>query len=105
MIEEEFDDKHWQDALGSAPVLDFTSRVFTCKAAMVKKEPVNGHRIWTEYDPATFSEEEYEIIPGMWDHEHCAVCWARIQESDQYWENSERQILCPKCHAALQKRG
>lgn len=72
---------------------------------MVKKESVNGHRMWTEYDPDTFSEAEYEIVPGMWDHEHCAICWKRVQEGDPFWQNSEKHILCPSCHARFQKRG
>ena len=105
MPSEEFDDKHWSDALGSSPARDFTSRLFTCKPAMVKKELVNGHREWTEYDPARFTPEEYEIVPGMWDHEHCAVCWQKIEEGDTYWENSHKDILCPACHAAFQNRG
>ncbi len=99
------EEQWWVHALGAAPMRDFTSRVFTRKPAMVKKEPVNGHRMWTEYDPTRFSEEEYDLVPGMWDHEHCAICFAKIQEGDTYWQNSRRQILCPSCHEKFEKRG
>ena len=97
-------EKIWRDALGSSPARDFTSRVFACKPAMVKKTLVNGHRMWTEYDPSKFSAEEYEIVPGMWDHEHCAICSAKIREGDSYWQNSEWHILCPRCHDTFEKR-
>jgi hypothetical protein len=105
MAANEYDEQVWRDALGNAPARDFASRVFVSKPAMVKKEPVNGHRMWTEYDPAKFSEEEYEMVPGMWDHEHCRVCWQKIQEGDTYWQNSQRQILCPSCYETFQKNG
>lgn len=99
------EDQWWVHALGTSPAPDFTPRVFSVKPAMVKKEPVNGHRMWTEYDPEKFSEVEYDVVPGMWDHEHCAICYAKIQEGDAYWQNSQRQILCPDCHAKFLQRG
>ena len=71
---------------------------------MVKKVTVNGHRMWTQYDPAKFSKAEYDIFEGMWDHEHCAVCWQKIQTGDPYWQNSQNFILCPVCHEKFQTR-
>ena len=72
---------------------------------MVKKDPVNGHRMWTPFDAATFSKEEYDVVEGMWDHEHCAVCGERIESGNLYWLNSQNFILCPACHEVFQKRG
>ena len=105
MSGDEHDQKVWRDALGDSPARDFTTRVFRPKPAMVKKELMNGHRMWTEYDPAKFSEEEYKLVPGMWDHEHCAICWATIQDGDTYWENSQKRILCSNCHAKFEAKG
>ena len=102
--EEESDEKQWRDALGNSPARDFTLQIFSCKPAMVKKEPVNGHRMWTQYDSSKFSEKEYEIVPGMWDHEHCSICWMKISEGDPFWQNSAKHILCPSCHAKFEKR-
>jgi hypothetical protein len=90
--------------LETAPARDFTSQIFSSAPAMVKKEPVNGLRIWTKYDPATFSDSEYEIVPGMWDHEHCSICWKKIQEGAPYWQNSQKHILCNACHDTFQRR-
>jgi|GEM_PF-3913907 len=84
--EEEVEEKNWRDALGTAPERDFTRRSFVCAPAMVKKELVNGHRTWSPYDPSKFSKEEYDLVEGMWDHEHCAVCWQKIQAGDPYWQ-------------------
>jgi hypothetical protein len=105
MSEAMSDEQWWVHALGRAPARDFTSHVFIPKAAMVSKQPVNGHRMWTEYDATKFTEEEYEIVPGMWDHEHCAICFADIREGDTYFQNSQRRILCPDCRAKFEKRG
>jgi hypothetical protein len=102
--EEEYEEQNWRDALGTAPKRDFTQRVFACTPAMVKKELVKGARMWSQYDPAKFTKEEYDIVEGMWDHEHCAVCWHRILTGDTYWQNSQNFILCPGCHEKFQKR-
>lgn len=103
--EEEYEERQWRDALGAAPKRDFVQRAFACTPAMVKKELVNGHRMWSQYDPAKFTKEEYDIVDGMWDHEHCAICYAKIKTGDAYWQNSQNFILCPVCHEKFQKRG
>jgi hypothetical protein len=100
----DYNHQEWRDALGDTPARDFRRRIFSCSPAMVKKQPVNGHRMWTEYDPATFSDAEYDIVPGMWDHEHCSVCGEKIQEGDTFWQNSQKLILCLTCYAKFQKR-
>jgi hypothetical protein len=96
-------DPRFADPLGAHPRLDFVLRSFIPSAAMVMKTPQNGQRVWKKYDVITFSEKEYDIVPGMWDHEHCSVCWLRIAAGDGYWENSESHILCPSCHEEFQK--
>ena len=105
MSETMSEEQWWVHALGTAPVRDFTLRVFSVKPAMVKKEPVNGHRMWTEYDSAKYSEADYDLVPGMWDHEHCAICFGKIQEGDTYFQNSQKHILCPSCYKKFQERG
>lgn len=27
----------------------------------------------TPYDP-----EEWDLVPGAWDHDHCSLCWAHV---------------------------
>lgn len=96
-------DRKFAEPLGERPLLDFTARIFVVGPAMVRKRPVNGHRLWTRLDPERFNEDDYEIVEGKWDHEDCVVCWTRISPGDEYWENSERHVLCAACHAELQK--
>ena len=92
-------DPKFAEPLGERPRLDFALKTFAVAPAMVKKKPVTGHRLWSKLDPERFNEEEHEIVEGKWDHEHCAVCWERIVAEAEYWENSEKHILCPKCHS------
>lgn len=44
----------------------------------------------------------FEVIEGGWDHEHCDVCWARIEDGDTYWPNEDEEAgqvdLCEKCY-------
>ncbi len=103
MASDDYNDQYWRDALGESPARDFKHQIFACRSAMVKKKPVNGHRMWTEFDPTTFSDAEYDIVPGMWDHEHCCVCWDSIKQNDSYFENSQKRILCPNCYEAFTK--
>ncbi len=98
------EDKLWTDALGSSPARDFERMVFSREPAIVKRERENGLRMWTKYDPTTFTEKEYEIVPGMWDHEHCSVCWHKVSEGEPFWQNSQKHILCVSCYAAFEKR-
>lgn len=97
-------DPKFAEPLGTHPILDFAERVFVPIAAMVKKEPVNGHRMWTQFDASRYDADEYDIVPGMWDHEHCCVCGKRIADGNRYWENSEAHILCPVCHAEFREK-
>lgn len=71
---------------------------------MVKKETVNGCRVWREYDPDEYTKEQYELVPDLWDHEHCAICSKRIVRGEPYFENSQRHILCPDCHSDFLRR-
>jgi len=52
-------------------------------------------------DPGEAVPEEAELLEAGWDHEHCAMCWAKIgtQEGAQQqgWV-SEPHWLCPACH-------
>jgi hypothetical protein len=99
------DDGLWWDGLGDSPARDFVRKEFACSAAMVKRTPEHGRRMWTKYDADNFSDAEYEIVPGLWDHEHCTVCWLKIQKGDAFWQNSEDHVLCEGCYELFKNRG
>ena len=102
--EQQAEDKLWTDMLGAEPKRDFVLRTFNSSPAMVKKEPVNGHRMWTQFDPERYTKEEWDIVEGMWNHEECSICLIHIDEADPYWVSSENHILCPGCYEKFQKR-
>jgi hypothetical protein len=53
---------------------------------------------WKPYTEGEYDEEKFEIVDGMWDHEHCDICNFSIGEDYTYWVNSDSNILCDECH-------
>jgi hypothetical protein len=39
-----------------------------------------------------------EVVVGGWDHEHCAVCWAKIHEDAPDGFCPEGKWMCTECH-------
>jgi hypothetical protein len=68
----------------------FIRRVFASCPSLRTKKPMDRDTLppdsrdggeWyrsTPYTGQPFDSEEYELVEGGWDHEHCDVCWARI---------------------------
>jgi hypothetical protein len=72
------------------------------RSALVAKEQVNGYRMSKDYHGEPYDETKFDLVEGMWDHEHCSVCWFRITDGYTYWENTKRiKLLCDACHEAL----
>jgi len=83
---------------------DFEQRTFSTRPALVAKEPVNGHRMWREYDGGPYDELKFDLVKGMWDHEHCCICFFKIKDGFTYWQNARRiNLLCDACHEAFLK--
>jgi hypothetical protein len=81
---------------------NFTQRLFLSQPALVAKQPVNGHRAWREYKGEPYDKSEFDLVEGMWDHEHCAICFFTISDGFTYWENNRRiKLLCDACHEAF----
>ncbi len=76
----------------------FVQRTFASHAALVAKTK----RMWTDYHGQAYEESEFDLVEGMWDHDHCQICWFRITDGFTYWENSNRvKLLCDACHEAF----
>ena len=47
----------------------------------------------------TFHDGRKEEIPGGWDHEHCAICWATISQKEHhsFMKSSQDDCVCPDC--------
>jgi hypothetical protein len=55
-----------------------------------------GH--WRRYHGQPFDEAEWELVEGMWDHEHCDVCFAHIEPGMTYWSSKNDTFLCDMCY-------
>lgn len=87
-----------------AEILDraFVRRTFASRAALVAKKPVNGNRTWADYQGQAYDESQFDLVEGMWDHDHCNVCFFSITDGFTYWENADRiKLLCDACYEAL----
>jgi len=83
----------------------FEQRIFSTHAALVSRDLVNGHRMWKEYDGGPFDESKFELAAGMWDHEHCSVCFFAIKDGFTYWRNAgEVELLCDACYEAFSRQ-
>jgi hypothetical protein len=80
----------------------FVQLEFRPKAALLRKTLVNGLRNWTEYKGQPYDEAEFTMVEGYWDHEHCSVCWFKIEDGHSYWSNHRGvKLLCDECHQAF----
>lgn len=54
------------------------------------------------YRGEPFDPAEYELREGGWDHEHCDVCRARVEDGMSYWPNVDPDAghvdLCEACY-------
>jgi hypothetical protein len=82
----------------------FVQRTFASHAALVAKKPVNGHRMSADYQGQAYDELEFDLVEGMWDHDHCGLRGFKITDGFTYWENSGRvKLLCDACYEAFTK--
>jgi len=82
----------------------FEQRTFSARPALVARQLINGHRQSKDYHGGPYDASLYDMVPGMWDHDHCSVCFFRIEEGFTYWENHRRIILlCNACYEVFTK--
>jgi hypothetical protein len=83
----------------------FVRRVFASYPCLRSIEPMDDEEGWhvsKPYHGEPYDPEKFELLEGGWDHEHCDVCWAHIEEGDSYWPNEDEDgghvDLCEKCY-------
>jgi len=82
----------------------FEQRTFSSRPALVAKETANGCRESKDYHDGPYDRAKYELAPGVWDHDHCSVCFFSIKDGHTYWENHSRIILlCDACYEIFTK--
>ena len=98
------DDISYQSEFAKIQDRQFVQRTFSAQPALVAKEAVNGHRMWKEYDGKPYDSSRYDLVEGMWDHEHCSICFFKITDGFTYWENTKRiKLLCDACYETFSK--
>lgn len=69
--------------------------------------PLNeeGGTFYAPFRGQPYDSNMYELIEGGWNHEHCDVCDARIEDGDAYWTNDgpEHVDLCVCCYPLVQR--
>jgi hypothetical protein len=82
----------------------FVQRRFTPYPSLRSVEPEawdeeQGYHSEAPYTGQEYDPSKFELVEGGWDHEHCSVCWAKIEAGDSYWANdgSDQVALCPAC--------
>ena len=80
----------------------FVQRTFVSHSALVAKKPVDRNRMWADYHGQAYDESEFDLVEGMWDHDHCSICLFKITDGFTYWEKSDRiKLLCDACYEAF----
>jgi hypothetical protein len=84
---------------------NFGLKIFKAIAALKSKKPINGYFKTELFRGQKYNENEFSLIPGAWDHEHCHFCSSRIEIGMNYWGNTEDiTIMCTKCHEYFNAR-
>jgi hypothetical protein len=92
----------------------FARRVFASYPSLRAKKPLGADELppdsrdgdeWHASKPYTgepFDPDEYELVEGGWDHEHCDVCFATVTDGVWYWPNVDPDAgqvdLCEACY-------
>jgi hypothetical protein len=93
-------DEYYRKQFAEIEDRDFVQPTFSSTPALVAND---GH-MWQEYTGQPFDSSKFHVVDGLWEHEHCSVCWFTIKDDYTYWENRNRvKLLCDACHGAMLK--
>jgi hypothetical protein len=103
-----YDPSYLEQAFDVCRDVRFVHKVFSLQASLEAIEPDPSG--WIEviaYDGKDYDREKYRLIEAGWDHDHCYVCWQRIEPGDVDWANETPGVcpdLCESCYDELQRR-
>jgi len=101
---EPHDDAYHREEYARIVDPQFVCRTFRSRPALIRKGLVNGHREIKDYHGEPYNAEVFDLVEGVWDHEHCSVCYFTILDGQTYWENRGRiTLLCDACHEAFMR--
>jgi len=66
-----------------------------------------GHRVVVLYEGGGFNADRFTFRKGVWDHEHCKRCTARIPSLTLCWVSRDESyiILCEDCYQRVNSPG
>lgn len=82
----------------------WTETVFAASDAVAEHFVGTDGKTWRKLSKLTTGElkqngEESWIVPGGWDHEHCAICSVHIDPGDRHFHHAElNEFLCVSCY-------
>src|SRR5947209_2231908 len=82
----------------------YTKKRFTPGPALVSLQPNEaGFYSSCPYHGEPFDSTRFRLVEGDWDHEHCYICFERIEPGDMWWAAAPPQEigLCLACHSEL----
>lgn len=68
--------------------------------------PVDGgHRVLVLYEGGGFNSNQFTLRKGVWDHEHCKRCSARIPSMTLCWVSRDQSyvVLCDDCYELVNR--
>ena len=73
----------------------FRQIVFHSRPALFNKK----EGLCEAYDGGEYDKAKFDLVEGMWDHEHCNICGFSIREDYTCWVNTNNvNILCDECY-------
>jgi len=62
-------------------------------------------RVWSPYRGQPYDPSLFGLVEAGWDHEHCDVCNARVEDGDVYWTNDgpNHVDLCTVCYPLVER--
>jgi hypothetical protein len=62
-----------------------------------------GHRVLVLYEGGGFNSNRFTLRKGVWDHEHCKRCSARMPSMTLCWVSRDHVILCDDCYELVNR--
>ena len=76
----------------------FVKKVFHPMPALRAHNDAKGYTEMRPYEGGHYDSSQYELLPNAWKHEHCKVCFFRIEDGHSYWANEDEDFLCDACY-------
>lgn len=98
------DDDYYRTRFNEINDKHFVRKTFISIPALITRQPVNGHRLWIPFHGDDYDREQFDIVNDTWEHEHCSICFFKIDVDYTYWASKKRSsVLCDECYDAFER--